>query len=359
MKLLSRRQFILATSGIAFAANTIAKPAHSKLQKSFNDSSDESIIESNLSALNLVHPLPYSPSAGINKDRALLICGSGDYMLAWTIGYFYALHQSGVNLSIAEIIVGSSAGAIAGSAIATGHLQHLINELNFFIDMPKLLMELVANRKINISQKRALQLCLSVNDGKLNSIQEIGKAAMAAHVSIPKDYEATIKRLAGKRNWPADKLYVTASDCYTGERLVISHADNIPIEQACSASYAWPGLKPPVWLGDRACMDGGVSQTTTHADILIGAKRVLVFSLNDGSDQAKQEGLSLTAIPNSLQKDITTLNKTGSKTLLVTAGLPPGKKSVDLLDSKLIGQGLTYGFVRGIAGASQVKQFWS
>ncbi len=355
----SRRQFILATTGLAFTGSSIAKSPKSKAQKISNDHYVDSTIEANVSTSNLAHSIPYNPSAGINKDRGLLICGSGDYMLAWTIGYFYALHQSGVDLSSAEIIVGSSAGAIAGSAIATGHLQHLIAELNFFVDMPHLLAELVVNTKINPSQKRALQLCLAVKDGKLASIQEIGKAALAAHTTSPRNYESTIKRLVGKRTWPADKLYITANDCYTGERLVISHIDNIPIEQACTASNAWPGLKTPVWLGDRVCMDGGVSETTTHADILSGAKRVLVLSLNDGSAQVKQDGLSLTALPNTLQKDIASLNKSGSQTLLVAAGLPPGKKTVDLLDPKLIGQGLTYGFVRGIAGASQVKQFWS
>ena len=360
MHIFSRRQFILACASIAFSGNTIAKSTALKANNNFNNikgNVSEDIIPS--VTANLAHSRPYTPSAGHNKDRTLLICGSGDYMLAWCIGYFHALHKSGVDLSSAEIIVGTSAGALVGSAIATGHLNHLIDELDFFVDMPQLLKELSSNAKLNQSQKRALQLCLAVKDAKINSIQAIGRSAMAAHATNPSHYESTIKRFVGKRNWPAEKVYVTASDCYTGERLVISHTDNVPIEQACAASFAWPGLKSPVWLGDRACMDGGIANTTTHADILIGAKRVLIFSLNDGSQQSSQQGLSLANLPNTLQSDIASLNKTGTQSLLISAGLPPGKNTVDLLDSKLIGQGLTYGFVRGIAGASQIKQFWS
>ncbi len=360
MNLFSRRDFMLS-AGLAVAGNSFAQSANTKVQKAQKDKNSEINGEALLNAgsSNLVHPVPYNPSAGLHKDRGLLICGSGDYMLAWTIGYFYALHQSGVDLSSAEIIVGTSAGAIAGSAIATGHLTHLIAELNFFTDMPLLLAELSANAKLNASQKRALQLCLAIKEAKTASIQAIGRSAMAAHTTIPTHYEETLKRLLGKRNWPADKVYVTTNDCYTGERLVISHSDNIPIEQACAASFAWPGLKSPVWLDDRACMDGSISETSTHADILVGAKRVLVFSLNDGTEQSLKQGLSLSSLPSTLLKDIDNLKQTGSQTLLISAGLPPGKSSVDLLDSKLVGQGLTYGFVRGIAGASQIKQFWA
>ena len=149
MNLFSRRNFMLASAGLAVAGNSFAQSANTKVQKAQSERNSEINDETLLNAgsSNLVHPVPYNPSAGLHKDRGLLICGSGDYMLAWTIGYFYALYKSGVDLSSAEIIVGTSAGAIAGSAIATGHLTHLIAELNFFTDMPLLLAELSANAK--------------------------------------------------------------------------------------------------------------------------------------------------------------------------------------------------------------------
>ncbi len=359
MSLFSRRQFLFATLGAVFSGPTVAKSISSLFIHN-NKKNTTPVSNQNVPviATNLAHPPPYTPSLGLNKDRALLLCGGGDYMLAWTLGYFYALHQSGVDLGKAEVIVGTSAGAIAGSAIATGHFVHLLKEVNFFTDMPQILMALTSTKNLNTSQKRALQQCLSVKDAKPLSLQAIGRAAMATHVSLPEDYEASLKRLLGLKNWPSDKLFVTTTDTYTGERLVISNADNVPIEQACTASNAWPGLKSPVWIGEYSCMDGGVSETSTHADILAGAKRVMIFSLTDGSPQSNEQGLRLSSLPNTLNEDIASLAKVGSQTLLITAGLPPGKKTVDLLDPKLIGQGLTYGYVRGIAGADQVKQFW-
>ena len=45
-----------------------------------------------------------------------------------------------------------------------------------------------------------------------------------------------------------------------------------------------PGLFAPQPIGDRRCMDGGISGTGTHLDLLAGARRVVVLALTDGSE---------------------------------------------------------------------------
>lgn len=58
----------------------------------------------------------------------------------------------------------------------------------------------------------------------------------------------------------------------------MSSDSGIDIATACAASSSLPGVNGPVWLGDHYCMDGGVSPSSTHSDILAGAQRVIIFS---------------------------------------------------------------------------------
>ena len=80
-------------------------------------------------------------------------------------------------------------------------------------------------------------------------------------------------------------MHTTAVDCYTGERIVVTSDSGIPINHAISASMSLPGIFGPTWLDDHYCMDGGISRSGTHADLVAGAKRVLVLALSDGGPE--------------------------------------------------------------------------
>ena len=359
MDLSSRRHFLVTSVGAAITL------AGTKLFAKPHDLDKTNAIIPSLKSISevivndgLSHPIPYLQAPGIGKDRALVLSGGGEYLLSWYMGYFYALTQSGVDLNLADIIIGTSAGSVAGAALSGGHLKHLAAELDFFADFPVLLNDLSPNLELSASQRRALQTGLDVKDADSSTIQSVGRAAMAAHTITGNNYATTLKKLVGENYWPSSKLFITANDCYSGERLVISAQDGISIQQTCTASSSWPGLNGPTWLNDRYCMDGGACQTSTHADVVMGAKRTLIISLSDGSSQAVSEGLGLSSFPNTLNQEIKALDANGTKALLITAGLPPGMKSINLLDPKLIGPGLRYGYVRGVADARMVKLFW-
>ena len=94
-----------------------------------------------------------------------------------------------------------------------------------------------------------------------------------------------VDRLAGlltgdsRTDWPVAKMYTTANDCYTGERLVVgqeaARKNNIPLAHAAAASSSLPGVIGPTLLGQRYCMDGGISRTWAHTDVVAGSKRAL------------------------------------------------------------------------------------
>ena len=55
------------------------------------------------------------------------------------------------------------------------------------------------------------------------------------------------------------------------------------VARAVAASSAVPGLFTPQPILDRRCMDGGVSGTGTHLDLVAGARRAVVLHLTDGA----------------------------------------------------------------------------
>jgi hypothetical protein len=107
-------------------------------------------------------------------------------------------------------------------------------------------------------------------------------------------------------------------------------------------------------------MDGGACQSSTHADVLGGAKRVLIVSLASGDDaKDTAQGLRLSHFPNSLFDEIRNLEAGGSKVMLIVVGCPPGYDKVNLVDPALIPVAIKYGTDRGTSDAPKIKAFWT
>jgi NTE family protein len=170
-----------------------------------------------------------------------------------------------------------------------------------------------------------------------------------------------VDRLAGlltgdsRTDWPVAKMYTTANDCYTGERLVIgqeaARRNNIPLAHAVAASSSLPGVIGPTQLGQRYCMDGGISKTWAHTDVVAGSKRALVITLTNG-----YEGSLLSGIPHNIYKEMTDVEATGTKGMLIIAGTPKG---VNLLDPKQIEPALKAGYDRSKSEAEKIRAFWA
>jgi NTE family protein len=334
---LSTTLAVMLAPAQARSQTTPADPA-AKLNVTFND--------------NLAVPIPANPSLGKGKDRALALGGGGEYFAAWMLGSFYGLNASGVPYEAPDVIVGTSAGSFVGSTITGGHLTRLTGEFDFFGRFPKLLADLVPVPDPNPSQTRARQLCKIVDSASVETIQAIGRGAMAARNPAVSKLQRMIGVLTANRFWPSPKFHATTMDCYTGERLVISADSKIPVTHAVSASMSLPGIFGPTWVGDRICMDGGMSASSSHSDIIAGARRALVVSLTDGTSGS---GPRFSNIPNDLQQELRAVEAAGTKTLLIAAN--PGQ--VNLVSPSEILPALKAGYDRGVKEAPQVKAFWA
>jgi NTE family protein len=165
-------------------------------------------------------PIPASPSLGIGKDRALVLGGGGEYFIAWLLGFAHGLSGMGVSYDLADLIVGTSAGAIVGCAAAADRLGLLRDDIDLSGQFPKLLADLIPTSASNPSQARARELAEAARDGSVATIQSIGRGAMAARNPPVRNLQLMIDVLSLGRSWPNPRFHATTTDCYTGERLV-------------------------------------------------------------------------------------------------------------------------------------------
>jgi len=59
-------------------------------------------------------------------QRALVLAGGGVSGIAWMLRLIDGLRRRGVDLTAADLIVGTSAGARVGAAVATGALEQAV-----------------------------------------------------------------------------------------------------------------------------------------------------------------------------------------------------------------------------------------
>jgi NTE family protein len=357
----SRRDVLAITTGLAIAATHTTK-ACAETSCADANSLSFAISQKLFGGDGLARAVPDSPTksdlaAGL--DRTLVLGGGGEYYVAWYCGFFHGLMERGIDpAKQADMVVGTSAGAYIGSSMTSGHFQRLRTEFDFFSHFPRLFGKLAPVSTSNASQKRAQEINFSVKDGDPSSICAIGHAALAANnrVNGPAvDRVAWLLTDDSKTSWPPAKMFTTANDCFTGERLIVhkSVADEnaIPLAHAAAASSSLPGVIGPTLIGQRFCMDGGISKTWAHTDVVAGSKRALVITLTNG-----YEGSLLSGIPHNIHREIDALEATGTKAMLIIAGTPPG---VNLLDPNEISPALRAGYERSKTEAPKIRSFFS
>jgi len=120
---IGRREFVLGTAAALLLS---ARLASAQTSASSHDAEPKVVFHDDLAV-----PIPANPSFGKGKDRALVL-GGGEYFAAWMLRFAYGLSAKGVPYEMPDIIVGTSAGAVVGSATAGGHLERLTKEFDFF-----------------------------------------------------------------------------------------------------------------------------------------------------------------------------------------------------------------------------------
>ncbi|MCX7223301.1 MAG: twin-arginine translocation signal domain-containing protein [Burkholderiales bacterium] len=186
MRQSSRRDFIKGSAASVAAVASSQAFGQSTTQACTGAADFETAAAKQLQATTsgwndgLAHPIPYKNAPGQGKDRAIVLGGGSEYMSSFLVGYFHAMLTNGIDLRLADIVVGTSAGAVLGSALLGGRLDLFSAEFNLLASYPKIMAKLVPTKSFSPSQERVMKMGIEANDGSPSTIQAIGHAAMAA-----------------------------------------------------------------------------------------------------------------------------------------------------------------------------------
>ena len=216
--------------------------------------------------------------------RALVLAGGGVAGIAWELGVLRGLQDADPDLAArviaADLIIGTSAGSAVAAQVTSGvalddlyaaQLSETSAEIEVDLDMDVLLARFaaaVAGAKSPEEMQRAIG---TVALETPTVAEPVRHAAVAARLPVPA--------------WPDRPMMLPAVDAETGEPVIFTKDSGAALVDAVAASCAVPGIWPPVTIGGRRYIDGGV-RSSTNADLARGFDRILVIvpSLADAPD---------------------------------------------------------------------------
>ena len=205
------------------------------------------------------------------QQRALVLGGGGVTGIAWELGLIAGLAAEGIDLAAADMIIGTSAGSVVGADIASGQDPEEL----YFRQLEPPAGEIAARLGVGLLARWAW-IFLTTPD-PVRTRRRIGKLALAARTVPEAERRKVFETRLTKHDWPAQPLKVTAIDAVTGEFVVFDAAGEASLLDAVGASCAVPGVWPPVTIGGRKFIDGGM-RSSANADLAAGYQRVVIIA---------------------------------------------------------------------------------
>jgi NTE family protein len=205
-------------------------------------------------------------------SEALVLGGGGVAGIAWITGLLSGLAETGHDVTAAELIVGTSAGASVAAQLGSGS------------SLPELYARQVepglqaAEIMVDVDLERWVGEIGAVM-ASASSVPEMRRAvgawALDAETVPERERRAVIESRLPSPEWPTRQLKLVAVDAESGEPRVFDSASGVSLLDAVTASCAVPGVWPPATIDGRRYIDGGVRGA--NADYAEGASRVLVI----------------------------------------------------------------------------------
>ena len=199
--------------------------------------------------------------------RALVLGGGGVAGIAWMTGVLTGLAEAGQDVTGADVIVGTSAGAAVAAQVGSGLSPGALfarqvdpalqaREIPAELDMEKVAAEFA----------ELLADATSTADAQ----RRVGAYALAARTVPEAGRRAAVGSRLPSPDWPARRILLVAVDAETGEMRVFDRQSGVDLVDAVAASCAVPGIWPPVSIGSRRYVDGGI-RSSDNADLATGS----------------------------------------------------------------------------------------
>jgi NTE family protein len=203
--------------------------------------------------------------------RALVLGGGGLTGIAWEWGIIAGLAEAGVDLTDADLVIGTSAGSVVGAQLAT---QADPNE-RYTRQLAGPGSEIAAKVR-PVTMARLAWAVLRTRSAE-QARRNIGQVARATRTVPASARREVIAARLPVHTWPDRQLVITAVDAGSGQRVAFDRAAGVDLVDAVAASCAVPGVWPPVPIGGRLFIDGGVS-SPANADLAASAGRVMILA---------------------------------------------------------------------------------
>jgi NTE family protein len=207
--------------------------------------------------------------------RALVLGGGGITGIAWEWGILSGLASAGVDLYGADLVIGTSAGSLVGAQVASG----VDPEARYQVQLAGADGEIPARVGRAVLARWGWAALTSRTPAQAGA--RIGRMALAARTVPESERRAVIESRLPVRDWPGRALKITAVDAATGVFTVFDRASGASLVEAVGASCAVPGVWPPVTIGGRRYIDGGV-RSAANVDLAAGHRSVVVLAPTSG-----------------------------------------------------------------------------
>ena len=203
--------------------------------------------------------------------RALVLGGGGVTGIGWETGLLAGLAENGLLLSEADVVVGTSAGAVVGAQLRSGRPIEQLYERQLEDASGE-----IAARMSPLTLLRFVALSAWPGD-EVRARVRTGRAALRATTVPEGERLRVIQARLPSSEWPAARLLLTAVDAVSGELMVFDNQSAVDLSHAVAASCAVPLVWPPMTIGNRRYIDGGV-RSVTNVDLAKGCSRVVVLA---------------------------------------------------------------------------------
>ncbi|MET0275042.1 MAG: patatin-like phospholipase family protein, partial [Phenylobacterium sp.] len=153
--------------------------------------------------------------------------------------------------------------------------------------------------------------------------------------------------------WPDRDFACTAIDAEDGGFRLWTRAAGVGVTRAVASSCSVPGIYPPITIGGRRYIDGGM-RSSTNADMAAGYELVVVVAIRVGAEGPMGERAAAT-----LEQEVQSLQDGGATVVVIG----PDEASLDafgpnLMDFRRRADAARAGLAQGLADAAELKEFW-
>jgi NTE family protein len=191
-------------------------------------------------------------SADRTPVRTLILGGGGAVGIGWQVGLLIGLRDAGLDLTTADAVLGTSAGAFVGALLTSG--QDISQALTGLQGLAGLMQPAALKRGNDLFLDTMSRIDRA--DDVQTGLRRIGQVAQQADTVAEDKYLALFDLV--DTTWPST-FHCTGIDADTGSLTVWGKESRVSLRAAVAASCALPMLFPVVNVADRPHFDGGLA----------------------------------------------------------------------------------------------------